>query len=150
MQHGMWARMARGGNAGRATRVRTFAVRDAVLTGWGCCTWVCEAGTSVGCVGGEVVSVQAVGQLAQAQSPRLASRPSRGRLLYFKWHPPSSSAKHSTLNRDNTLFRPAFLPLDGLLRCHRALGNNVTVTEEYSTPQPGKSQGYVRFDHRLG
>jgi hypothetical protein len=127
-----------GGNAGRATRVRTFAIRDAVLTGRGVAgmNMVGEAGDSVGSVGGDVMSVQ---WAARSGSKSASGESASGTL--------SSSVKNSVLNRDNSLAKPAFLPLDGLLRCHRAPGNN--VTEEYSTQQPGKSQGYVRIDHRL-
>jgi hypothetical protein len=84
----MWARMALGGNAGRATRVRTFAVRDAVLTGWGVAGMNMESVKQeplFGCVGGEVVPVR-----SGSKFPRLAvtSQPSRGRLYCIsKWHP---------------------------------------------------------------
>jgi hypothetical protein len=47
--------------------------------------------------------------------------------LYFKWYP-LELREHIALNRDGdkTRLEPTFLPLDGLLRCHRAVGNNVT------------------------
>jgi len=82
---------------------------------------------------------------AARSGSKSASAKSRKAVLYCiipSGNPTRASAKHSALNRDNTVLKPAFLPLDGLLRCHRDLGNN--VAEEYSTQQPGKSQGYNR------
>jgi hypothetical protein len=97
-------------------------------------------------VGGEVVSVQSLRLKVRVwRVDRVVEEDCVSRGTPSE----SSSAKHPALDRDNTLLKPGFLPLVGRLRCHRAL-ENISPKSTVSTQQPGKSQGNVRFDYRLG